>query len=70
MAKIYPDSTAIYLNPLLGSEHGWIRTDAVAVANQILDTKTLPYLKLLIHDEYYEIRFLARQAISRIEAER
>jgi len=68
MAKLYPDSTAKYLIPLLRSEKAYIRIDAVAVAVKICDEKTLPYLIKLLKDENYEIRFFARQAIKGIEA--
>ncbi|MCK4569185.1 MAG: HEAT repeat domain-containing protein, partial [Bacteroidales bacterium] len=60
MAKIYPDSTAQYLTPLLSHEHSWIRSDAAAVANQIQDEETLPYLEKLLNDDNYDIRFFAR----------
>ena len=66
MAKIYPDSTAKYLIPLLLHEHSWIRSDAAAVANQILDEETLPYLEKLLDDDNFEIRFFAREAIKSI----
>lgn len=67
MASLYPDSAAVFLNPLLIHEQKWIRTDAVALAIIVRDEKNLPYLRTLLNDEVYEIRFFAEQAIERIE---
>lgn len=70
MAKIDPANTANYLIPLLSHEQPWVRSDAVAVANQLKDEETLPYLKILLDDEYFEIRFLAGEAMNSIEGKR
>jgi hypothetical protein len=67
MAKLYPDSTAKYLVPLLKSESKYLVNDAVAIAMIISDELTLPYLEKLLDDDNYEIRFFARQAIREIE---
>lgn len=68
MAKIYPDSTVRYLIPLLRHEHVWIRNDAVAIALRIQDKQSLPFLRALLEDENYEIRFFAGLAIDMIES--
>jgi protein-S-isoprenylcysteine O-methyltransferase Ste14 len=66
MVKIYPDSVAPYLIPFFSHKSTGIRFDAVAVANQIEDPRTLPYLRHLLDDENYEVRFFASQAIESI----
>lgn len=68
MAKIDPDNTAVYLIPLLQSEHKWIISDAVALAHKIQDAATLPYLEVLLDDDNYEIRFIASETIKEIKA--
>jgi protein-S-isoprenylcysteine O-methyltransferase Ste14 len=70
MARIAPDETAPYLIPLLQSEAPWVRSDAAAIANLVCAPETLPYLQELLNDDYFEIRFLAGQAIRKIEEER
>ena len=67
MAKLYPDSTAQFLIPLLQSESKYVVNDAVAIAMIISDVQTLPYLEDLLDDENFEIRFFAEEAIKRIE---
>jgi protein-S-isoprenylcysteine O-methyltransferase Ste14 len=68
MAKIDPGNTSAYLIPLLQSENDWILRDAVAVAHQIKDEATLPYLEELLGYDHYEIRFIASETIDAIKA--
>ena len=67
MMNIYPDSITPFLIPLFNSELARIRGDAAAIANQLLDEATLPYLEHLLSDDNYEVRFLASTAIRSIE---
>lgn len=69
LSKMKPDSTAPYLIPLLNSESKWIRSNAVAVANELNDERLIPPLKQLLDDDYFEVRFLARNALDRIESQ-
>jgi len=69
MARLYPDSTAPYLIPLLECEHNWIRSEAVAIAIIISDQRTIPYLEELLKDDIYEIRFFSREALNEIREE-